>query len=341
MPEPSTTSSSRWRPVPRRPSTRRFGWSFTDFGPDYTAIGDAGLDGGSSAPRRRLDPLVSSRPTTSRTPARSRPTVGDHVPIFEFPGGRRFHFRDPPATSSASGRVMEARASATSPGGDAHALDDHLDAMTGTGCRPGAAEPAPGWTRGHVLTHIARNADSFVRRPRGGRGAARSSPSTQGVSTAATPTSRRARPATGPPSSTTFESSAARLEEVFAGQDRWDLAMTNSQGESVPHADLPFRRLREVLVHHADLGDDGFTPADWPADYVREELRRMEMLYNARQPMGVTGPARGGQSRRSAGAAVLAARPWRHRGPAASRHLLAATALGRSLCGRRRPESRQ
>ena len=69
----------------------------------------------------------------------------------------------------------------------------------------------------------------------------------------------------------------------------WDLAMTNSQGESVSHADLPFRRLREVLVHHADLGDEGFTPADWPSDYVREELRRMEMQYNARQPMGVSG----------------------------------------------------
>ncbi len=65
--------------------------------------------------------------------------------------------------------------------------------------------------------------------------------------------------------------------------------MTSSQGEAVPHADLPFRRLREVVVHHADLGDDGFTPEDWPSDYVREELRRMEMLYNARKPMGVSG----------------------------------------------------
>ena len=52
-------------------------------------------------------------------------------------------------------------------------------------------------------------------------------------------------------------SSAATLEDVFATQDRWDLAMTNSSGESVPHTDLPFRRLREVVVHHADVGDDG------------------------------------------------------------------------------------
>ena len=84
-------------------------------------------------------------------------------------------------------------------------------------------------------------------------------------------------------------SSAWRLDDVFATQDRWDLAMTNSAGEAVPHSELPSRRLREVVVHHADLGDDGYTPADWPSDYVREELRRMEMVYNARRPMGVTG----------------------------------------------------
>ncbi len=112
-----------------------------------------------------------------------------------------------------------------------------------------------------------------------------------------------------------MQSSAARLDEVFAAQDRWDLAMTNSQGESVPHADLPFRRLREVVVHHADLGDDGYTPADWPSDYVREDLRRMEMLYNARQPMGVTGLPEAARRADAIAAPVLAARPRRHRRP--------------------------
>ena len=48
---------------------------------------------------------------------------------------------------------------------EAHrALVDHLEAMAGgAGADPALPSLLPGWTRGHVLTHIARNADSFVR----------------------------------------------------------------------------------------------------------------------------------------------------------------------------------
>ena len=173
---------------------------------------------------------------------------------------------------------------------DAHqALTEHLVAMT-DGAGADAASPSllPGWTRGHVLTHIARNADSFVRLL---EAAGRGEVVTQYAGGVEGRNADIEAGATRPWATLVDDvsSSAANLEDVFAGQSRWDLAMTNSQGESVPHADLPFRRLREVLVHHADLGDDGFTPAEWPADYVREELRRMEMQYNARQPMGVSG----------------------------------------------------
>jgi maleylpyruvate isomerase len=38
-------------------------------------------------------------------------------------------------------------------------------------------------------------------------------------------------------------------------------------------AELPFRRWREVEVHHVDL-DLGYGPADWPDAYVEEELAR-------------------------------------------------------------------
>jgi maleylpyruvate isomerase len=174
--------------------------------------------------------------------------------------------------------------------GDAHTvLVDHLDAMTGQpGADPTLPSLLPGWTRGHLLTHIARNADSFVRvldAARRGAVAAQYEGGAEG---------RKADIEAGSTRDwnslvADVRSSAWRLDDVFATQDRWDLAMTNSAGEAVPHSELPGRRLREVVVHHADLGDDGYTPADWPSDYVREELRRMEMVYNARRPMGVTG----------------------------------------------------
>jgi maleylpyruvate isomerase len=169
------------------------------------------------------------------------------------------------------------------------ALVAHLDAMTGgPGADPALPSLLPGWSRGHLLTHVARNADSFVRVLEAARRGEVTTQYEGGVE------GRNADIEAG--SGRDWESlvadvrsSAWRLDEVFAAQDRWDLAMTNSAGEAVPHSDLPGRRLREVVVHHADLGDGGYTPADWPADYVREELRRMEMVYNARQPMGITG----------------------------------------------------
>jgi uncharacterized protein len=76
-----------------------FGWSFTDYGPDYTAIGDAGLDGGFASPNTSAltMPLVILR-TDDLEAAVSRVEGAGGVvtvPIFEFPGGRRFHFRDP------------------------------------------------------------------------------------------------------------------------------------------------------------------------------------------------------------------------------------------------------
>jgi maleylpyruvate isomerase len=174
--------------------------------------------------------------------------------------------------------------------GDAHsALVDHLDAMTGQpGADPTLPSLLPRWTRGHVLTHIARNADSFVRVLEAARRGEIVAQYEDGVA------GRNAEIEAGSTRDwgslvADVRSSAWRLDEVFATQDRWDLAMTNAAGEAVPHSDLPSRRLREVVVHHADLGDDGFTPPDWPSDYVREELRRMEMVYAARQPMGVSG----------------------------------------------------
>ena len=96
------------------------------------------------------------------------------------------------------------------------------------------------------------------------------------------------------------------------------------RGTSAPRsdADLPFRRWREVEVHHADLGSPA-SRENWPADYVRPELRRMEMQWDARQPMGLTGlpPA---AWRSAAGAAGLAARPAR-RARAAPRRTLVVT----------------
>ena len=79
-----------------------FGWSFTDYGPEYTAFSNAGLDGGffksdlSSSTRSGAALTVLYSDNLEDTQAKIELNKGVIVkPIFSFPGGRRFHFNDP------------------------------------------------------------------------------------------------------------------------------------------------------------------------------------------------------------------------------------------------------
>lgn len=76
-----------------------FGWSFTDFGPDYAATmtgdTDIGLNGDESHSTAQLLPVIEVEDLEA-TEASVRAAGGEiTLPIFAFPGGRRFHFRDP------------------------------------------------------------------------------------------------------------------------------------------------------------------------------------------------------------------------------------------------------
>lgn len=76
-----------------------FGWGFTDFGPDYasTMTGDVdlGLNGDAAQRTGQLLPVIAvgdlEACRASVEAAGGRVTL----PIFAFPGGRRFHFADP------------------------------------------------------------------------------------------------------------------------------------------------------------------------------------------------------------------------------------------------------
>ncbi len=79
-----------------------FGWSFTDYGPEYTSFSNEGLDGGfyradlaaSTANGSALVVFYSKE--LEKTQAKIEDAGGSIVkPIFSFPGGRRFHFADP------------------------------------------------------------------------------------------------------------------------------------------------------------------------------------------------------------------------------------------------------
>jgi maleylpyruvate isomerase len=129
----------------------------------------------------------------------------------------------------------------------------------------------PGWTIAHVLTHIARNADGHAVRldaalrgedlPRYPGGTPQRNSDIAGGATRA---------------------AAELVDDLRASQARLDQVWERSVTAGWPHRELlgsddwptiasPSRRLREVEIHHVDLGL-GYEPTDWPDEYVEWEL---------------------------------------------------------------------
>src|SRR5215472_13429758 len=76
-----------------------FGWTFTDYGPNYTSFHDGRLAGGFtlSAKPVKGGPLVVLYARTLEATLQKVVTAGGKIIVetFEFPGGRRFHFAAP------------------------------------------------------------------------------------------------------------------------------------------------------------------------------------------------------------------------------------------------------
>jgi len=158
--------------------------------------------------------------------------------------------------------------------------------------RRGALDPAapsllPGWTVGHVLTHLARNADSVTRAL---EAAERGHVVERYPGGTATRTAEieagHDRPADVLVAD--VRDSTARLDAALDAHRRWDGHCIEPDGRQLRVSDLVLLRWREVEVHRADLGL-GYGPADWPTAYVRHDLVHMDYRWNARRPMGLTG----------------------------------------------------
>ncbi len=127
----------------------------------------------------------------------------------------------------------------------------------------------PGWTVGHVLTHLAGNANGHTRRLDGalrGQDVPRYQPGQRDADIAA---------GAGRPAGEIVADLRAAQEAL---ETVWDRSMAagwpNRQLSGSDHWETiasPARRLREVEVHHVDLGL-GYEPSDWPEDYVMWEL---------------------------------------------------------------------
>jgi len=130
----------------------------------------------------------------------------------------------------------------------------------------------PDWTVGHVLSHLARNAEAMVRRV---EAAARGELVDQydgGVLGRAAEIEAGAHRAADELVADVCSWSQL-LDECFASLDDecWERPVRSVQGSLHPVARLPFRRWREVEVHLVDLRV-GFGPDEWPEQFVERAL---------------------------------------------------------------------
>jgi maleylpyruvate isomerase len=166
---------------------------------------------------------------------------------------------------------------------DLAAVDRQTDLLLATvrTLDPGSVE-APslcaGWTRGHVLTHVSRNADALLNLVTN---------ATTGATTPmyASPESRDGDIEAGahrpmPEQLADLETSAVRFRAAAEGltEEVADVKLAARNNTSVRARFLPFMRLREVVFHHVDL-DAGFGFADVEDDlvlpFVEDLVRRL------------------------------------------------------------------
>ncbi|MFJ5258936.1 maleylpyruvate isomerase family mycothiol-dependent enzyme [Streptomyces sp. NPDC088387] len=121
----------------------------------------------------------------------------------------------------------------------------------------------PGWTRGHVLAHLARNADALVNvlegRPMYVSGDARDSDIT------------RDAPRELDVQVADVRDSGARFQDAGAAVADWSRTVELRNGVTDSASRVPYRRWVEVELHHVDLGI-GYELEDLPAEFTEREI---------------------------------------------------------------------
>lgn len=150
-----------------------------------------------------------------------------------------------------------------------------------------AASRLKGWTVGHVLTHLARNADGMRAMVEAAAVGRVGLMYPGGLEQRAADIEAGAGRSPGALAADLVASSEA-LEAAWATLSDEAWATGKGRGPLGDRAlkDVPFVRWREVELHLADLGLDAFGVDDWDEEYVRRELRLQVLGFRARRPMG-------------------------------------------------------
>lgn len=141
-----------------------------------------------------------------------------------------------------------------------------LDAVIPDDAWLGAATGLPGWTRRHVVAHVAANAEALGNLVHWAR---------TGIPTPmyASPEARAAGIEQGArlpvgELMAWLKRSADELATAIDGltDDQWRRPIVTGQGRTVEATEIPWLRSREVYIHAVDLGSIAFT--DLPRDFL-------------------------------------------------------------------------
>ncbi|MDV9168767.1 maleylpyruvate isomerase family mycothiol-dependent enzyme [Streptomyces sp. W16] len=128
-----------------------------------------------------------------------------------------------------------------------------------------AAEPSrlPGWSRNHVLAHVARNADALVNVLEGRPMYATASMRDADI--------ERDAPRPLDVQLADVRESAAGFQAVGAAPADWSRRVELRNGVVDSASRVPFRRWVEVELHHVDMGI-GYELEDLPEEFTRREI---------------------------------------------------------------------
>jgi maleylpyruvate isomerase len=121
----------------------------------------------------------------------------------------------------------------------------------------------PGWSRGHVLAHLARNADALVNVLQGRPMYVSAEARDHDI--------ERDAPRALDVQLADLRESAARFQDAGDAPADWSRTVELRNGVTDSAARVPFRRWVEVELHHVDLGI-GYELEDLPADFTAREI---------------------------------------------------------------------
>lgn len=158
-------------------------------------------------------------------------------------------------------------------------LDSAVDALPDDALR--APSALPGWSRAHVVAHVARNAEALTRLATWARTGVETPMYADREQRAAEIESSARAPAETLRAELTRTARALDAAVAALDDESWRAPVRSALGRAIPAAEVPWMRIREVWLHAVDL-DAGAALTDLPPEVVDALLDDVTGTLSAR-----------------------------------------------------------